>query len=166
MAILSQDQLWGGNGHPFTRSLFWERHVPGRDTPIMSLGRDNKEGLINLRALYIKYCVDDPTEVDFIDAVFEDFIYWGRLKELDWFQPYLEDWQTEATVRRKKIAYKTMIDEVKNDGKNAFQAAKFLITQPEAPKTRAARRKVKETSELAKGEFAEDITRLEDYMKK
>lgn len=131
----------------------------------MTLTRNTRGGtLISLRELYIKYCVDDPTEVTFVDAVFGDFAYWTALLKCKWLHPYLEEWKQEADVRRKSKAFKAVIKEVENNGRSAFSAAKFLITEPNKPKTKESKETIKKTTEKAKEEYSEDIVRLQDFL--
>lgn len=136
------------------------------DPPIMTLTRNTRNGeLISLRALYIQYCVDDPTEATFCDEVFGDWYYWSKLRVVKWFQPYLKEWMEECDVRRKSLAFKAVVKEIKEDGKGALQAAKFLITDPHRAKTKENKEISKRTTEAAKAEYQDDVTRLADYMK-
>ena len=165
MPVLSRDQLYGDNSVIRTRSLFVETNVRGSlVTPVMGLER-NARGLPNLRDFYIEFCTNDPTETDFVEHVFGDYLVWRKIKESNWMQPYLEDWQKECTTRRKSKAFKALVQEVEEGGKNAITAARFLISEPYKPKTKVEKEKVKETTDAAKNEYASDIARLADYKK-
>jgi hypothetical protein len=161
MAVLDQSDMWAHNNVIKTSSVFVES-CRDSDTPVMCLEKDRK-GLPCLRTFYIQYCVEDASEVEFADAVFGDFQYWQQLKKAKWFLPYLEEWQEEVDVRRKSKAFKAIVKEVDEGGKNAITAAKFLIQEPYKGRTVAARKKVSKTTDTARGDFAADVIRLKAY---
>lgn len=161
---LKPTDMWTDNNRTRTRALF-EEECTAEDSPVACLER-SKLGLDSLHDVYISTCVDDPSEATFIDKAFDgDFHYWSDLKEAKWIQSYLDRWREESDIRRKGKAFKTLIDEVKDKGKNAVTSAKYLISEPYKAKTTSVRKQTNKTKEAAKSEFAADIHRLKDYAK-
>lgn len=121
--------------------------------------------------LYMQYCVTDPTEVSFVDAVFDgNFIYFERIQNNSSVRTYLDQYRKEAAIRRKSIAFKTIVGEAASDSKGATAAAKYLIDEPWATKdarTTDGRKKRAEARETAAKAFEdasiqEDIKRLRE----
>lgn len=159
-ALFSQEQLWASNGSARTNSLFFESARPG-DEPLMALQSKTKSG-ITLRELFVPLVTEDPTETLFAETVFGDVRYWLRLREAPFMKNYLEEWTKEADIKRKSKAFETILSEIKTSGRNAYNAAKYLIEEPWKGTTKAARKSRKETTEAALSPFKEDIDRLKE----
>jgi hypothetical protein len=170
MAMLTRDQIYTPNNKPRTVSLIvelaMESSSPEGVQPIFTV-RDEKEGYISLQKLFIDLTVDDPSEHKFAEEVFGDFIYWTVLRENKLLKKHLADWRLTAEAKRKSIAFEYIISEVKTQGKNSFQAAKFLIDEPWKGTTKAARAASNKTTKEAHNEamennhgFSSDIKRL------
>jgi hypothetical protein len=165
--MIDRKYLYGHTGRRLTRSLFKETCLT-TDSPLMTLGRDTDNGYINLRELFIKFVVDDPSESDFAEAVFGDYSFWVFLCKADWMGEYVEEWRMIADVKRKAKAFKTIIKEVDEEGKSSFTAAKYLIEEPwkvkEAEDKRGARQRIRKTAEQAFEEsgISEDVKRLKE----
>lgn len=102
---LKHSDMWTATNSPRTRSLFEDECLP-TDTPVASLERSKAGHEETLHKAYIAYCVDDPSETNFIDYAFGgDFRYWKELKNTKWMQPYLDRWKEEADIRRKAKAF-------------------------------------------------------------
>lgn len=129
------------------------------DEPIFTL-RDEKEGYESLQTLFINLTVEDPTEATFAEVVFGDVHYWLKARENRILKPYIEEWRMVADVKRKAMAYEAIISEVKNKGRSAFSAAKFLIDEPNKDKRNP---KVKESVEETKARAREEATYSEDF---
>lgn len=160
--MLSQDQLVASNGNKITRGLFVEVNQYDKMKPIFSLSDNKKEGFISLKELFLKFVPDDPSEATFALAVFGSISHWEEIKATYWFKPYYERWTLETDILRKSEAFKSVISEVKNNGKSAFSAAKFLIDEPWKPKTKVSREKKKESTGKAYDSVSADVIRLKD----
>lgn len=164
MAIVTRDQIWTPQNRIIFNSLILELRVGPHDFPAIFTVRGEKEGLISLRNLFVKYVVDDPTEMDFAEAVFGDTAYWLLARETKAIEPYLEEWRKEADVLRKRKAFKSIIKEVDEGGRSAFSAAKMLIEEPWKGRSAKTRKQVKETTQEAfeKESYSQDFKRLQE----
>lgn len=165
MAILTRDQIYTVNNRPIFLQHIQELRPAKADAPapIFTI-RDEKEGLISLKKLYMSFVVDDPTESVFAEEVFGDLGYWLIAREMGPFKPVHQEWIREADILRKQIAFKAIMSEAKEGGRSAFSAAKFLIDEPW--KGRKAKAESKKTTEEAfaavKNEYSEDYHRLKE----
>lgn len=142
MAMFDRKQLYTEQGVPKTREIFCELNAANG---ILSIQNEDAP-VPSLRKLYVSLTVEDPSEATFVEVVFGDFHYWERLKNSPLMQEHLPAWRHEAAVKRKSEAFKYMVNEIRNDGKNAYGAAKYLIDAPWEPKTRASREANKKSS--------------------
>lgn len=162
MAMLDRSQIYTDLNKPKTLCLIKELCKQGIDQPIFTI-RDEKEGYISLQKLYVEHTVEDPSEATFAEVVFGDFLYWLALRDNPKVKPFVEDWRQIADAKRKSQAFKAIINEVQNDGKSSFSAAKFLIDEPwkdkRNPKVKA---QSKASTEKAMSSFKDDVKRLRD----
>jgi hypothetical protein len=116
--------------------------------------RQNKEGLISLKKLFVDLTIDDPSEAVFALTLFDDVGYWMKVREFKLLKDHLEEWRKEADILRKSKAFQTMADEITNNGKSAYSAAKFFIDEPWKDKRNSKTNKaVKETTAKARKGF-------------
>ena len=146
MAMLSRNQMYTPGNVRRTASLIFET-CRYDDKPIFTLNVE-REGYISLQNLYIKYCVDDPTENTFAEEVFGSLEFWLNMKTSKQLGPLFEPWKELVDIKRKQLAFQVILKEVKEEGKNSFQAAKYLIEEP-WKKGVVAKRKAKETTKEA-----------------
>jgi hypothetical protein len=158
MAMFERHQLYNGVNAGRTKALFYEFGV-GEHT-ILTLG-DHIEGYPSLRTLYVNMCTDDPSEYVFAVTVFGDVQFWERLKKAPWMPAYVEAWKHESEIKRKSMAFDTIMKEVKEDGKSSFQAAKYLIEEPWR-KGAVERRKTKASARDAFDSVRDDVNRLKE----
>ena len=158
MAMFDREQLYTDNNQPRTKSLFSE-FGDGPDT-ILTLGTWNKS-YPSLRTLYVSLCADDPSEHTFAETIFGSFEYWSRLREAPFMKKELVDWQAEARAKRESKAFKYLIEEVKNDGKNAYGSAKYILDIIQAEKGKPG----KATPKKSQTETAAEITDLTEFIK-
>lgn len=158
--MFTKDQLWSSTGNPRTRSLFSETKKPG-DEPIMTLNGGNKS-LPCLRELYVPLVAEDPSEATFAETVFGDIRYWTKLREADFMESYLKEWNMIADIKRKQKAFEAIMDEVKSKGRSAFSAAKFLLDEPWKPNDKETKEAKRKSTEEAYNPFKEDVERLKD----
>lgn len=171
MPICTKEQLYGSNNVPRTKDIFYEHRFTGKSegaNAIFTVANVPAEGYIPLKKLYMSFCVEDPSEITFCDEVFGDFHYWSCLQEASLFKPILETWRYEASVRRKQLAFKEVIKELK-EGKASFQAAKYLVEEPwKGGPTAADRKKAKAKSQesaeeaFQNSQIQDDVKRLRD----
>lgn len=163
---LSRDLLYTANSRAIVLTHIAEVCRIG-DKPIFT-AKAHKRDLISLEELYVEYCVDDPSEATFALAVFGDISYWMTARELPKMKPWVEHWREVADIHRKSMAYKAVINEVKEGGRSAFSAAKYLIDEPNKNKQDpAVRKQVKKTKEAAKQDALESHIPegMEDFVK-
>lgn len=168
-SLFEHHQLYNSIGKKITKSLFkevcpWDR----QSMVILSLKSGND--LPSLRDMYIELTLDDPTETVFAEYVFGDLEFWYEVKGATWFQPFYEEYQKTVTLKRKSQAFRFLAQEVREQGKGALQAAKYLIEEPWKAKTgtpadkRKARQDAKATAQQAFEESGteDDIKRLKE----
>ena len=130
--------------------------------PIFTL-RDEKEGYISLRKLYLQYVPNDPSEAVFAEVVFGDVGYWLHLRENKLLKPFFDEWRQEADVIRKSKAFTAIIKEVEGEGRSSFSAAKFLIEEPWKDKRDPkVKKESKETTSKASLQVKSDVERLRE----
>lgn len=171
MPICTPEDLYGYNNLKRIGSIVYELRRGDDDgsRSLFSISSNPQNGRISLEKLYMTFCVDDPTEVTFAEEVFGDLEFWLEMRESSRMKPYVEQWQHMAAIRRKQKAFKTIVAEIEEKGKNSYQAAKYLIEEPWVTGTTAAERKkarkrVSETAEEAfqAKQIQEDVLRLKE----
>jgi len=181
MAILKPEQYRKSSGPYMTKALFYEI-TNDQDSAVFTLKEQdypitNTESpaygktMLSLRRLFVEYTLDDPTEVTFSDKVFGSWRAWSAICRSPVLAPYLEEWREEAAVRRKSLAFKSVVEEA-TGGRSALQASKYLIEEPwklkgtrsDTKDGRALRKKIRETAAKAFDDagIEEDIQRLKD----
>lgn len=161
MPLLDSSVLLNASGVCRTVSLFYETHQPG-SVPVFTFNPNppaGAAGLIKFRDIYLLHCVDDPTENSMAEAVFGDYKYWVKISETPLIQPYVEELRNVATIKRKEIAFKAIVDEAKN-GRSKFTAAKYLIEEPWLPKDWRTKKNNRDTSRQAAHAISSDVDRL------
>ena len=102
----------------------------------------------------------------FVDAVFGDIYFWSVFRDAPQFRHHLAEWRGLVAEKRKQKAFEVIVNEVKNNGKNALAAAKYLIEEPWKHQTPVARKRkeiekeISQTASLAQDSFKADIERL------
>jgi len=164
------------NGITRTRSLFWELDYDGEDALFTIKDEEcvhprSNRTLVPIGKLFIELTVEDPTEYSFAEAVFGSWDAWDKISSGDKrIQANVERWRREADVRRKSLAFATLLQEAKKDGKSSFTAAKYLLEdgwkKPDGRTTdgRKERAQTRETAEEAfrRSALEEDIQRLKE----
>lgn len=157
--MFTKEDLYGSQGLPRTKSLFKE--WAGEGAPLC-LSKHEIDGCINLRSLYISFCVDDPTEVEFAEAVFGDWEYWSHLSSISWMKAELDKWREVAAVKRKAKAFTTLIrDASDSKSRTKTTSAKYLIEESwRNKKSPVVKKDVEKTTELAYDRIKEDAERV------
>lgn len=160
MAMLSDKEIYGDNGHIRSKSLFKELAGP-EDFPIFVLSHRKVEGFVNLRSIFIELTQEDPSEFVFAEEVFGDYKVWKHISKCTWMKPHLDEWRETADIKRKSKAFKQIVEEAK-EGRSKFTASKYLIEEPW--KTGAAKKRSKETTQKSYNYVKEDADRLKEFM--
>lgn len=166
MSMLTRDQIYTSLNNPITSGLFCETSIrKGSSTiePIFSAYGGNPN-YVNLQALYVKFCKDDPSEYTFATTVFGEWKYWSALRSMEFFKAIHKFYVEEAEVARKSEAFGAVIQEIKEEGKSKFQAAKFLIDEPWKDKTKdsAVKKSAQKTTVKAADLYSGDIQRMQE----
>lgn len=128
------------NGKWMTKSLFYEGYYDteecGKDACFTLkeedyVGSDGKT-YISLRKLYLQE--EDPTEYEFATKHLGGWEHWKQLVSSNWFQEHISEWRAELQVKLQSRALKNLMFEAENNGKNSYDANKFLIAKGYLPK--------------------------------
>lgn len=176
MPMYTESQLRNASNKRLIRGLFLECVTTDRyDKVLFNLTRQHKpNGPVptkSLFQLYMDYAIDDPTEVTFAQEVFGDWEHWQMIRKAYPVKIHIEKWEEEAEIKRKSRLVTQLNDITKNDPRNAFQAAKFLLkegsvlrhsnTGKDLRKVRA-QDKAQISSILEDKEYQEDVARLQE----
>lgn len=156
MSLFNYDQLYNAMNVPRSKSLFREFYSDSEET-ILSISIETP-GHPALRDLFLKHVVDDPSEATFALEVFGTVAFWDRLQKAPFLKTPLKEWRHECDVLRKSKAFQHIVKEVQDEGKNAYQAAKFLIDEPWKPKSRPVKRDSQKSTEEAAPSHVADLT--------
>lgn len=164
MSLFKKSQLYTNTNVFYTKRIFAD-FGDNPDNLCYLENNQNKKPLPVLRELYVSLTVNDPTEVTFVEEIFDgDFTWWFRLTGTAWFQKHLKEWKREADIKRKRKSFEAIVKEATGGGRNALQAARYLIDEPwKKSRTKAA---IKEKEETTKAALPQHIESLTEYMKK
>lgn len=95
-----------------TQSLFYEFKTEGY-TPIFTLKEEDwtdpdGNDLISLRRIYIESL--DPTEYLFSQRAFGSWKHWTRLRTLNWFSPFYDEWKVELDARLRSLGTRALLE--------------------------------------------------------
>ncbi len=134
-----------------------------------TLSKHDKTGKVSLYKLFLAHCVDDPTEMTFAQEVFGDISFWLKMQEDKFVRDHVIEWRHHCDLIRKQRAFKTLVEEVKNDGKFAFSAAKYLIeepwkTAPTARQRKAIKAEIEATADgaIKAADIEQDLERIKE----
>lgn len=168
MALLEHHQMFNPVGRVKTRKLFLQlsETAEARELAPLCLNivpKDN--GKINLRSVFLEFVPDDLTEVTFAEHVFGDVRVWNEILKSGLIDKKVEEWREVADIKRKSRAFRNLVKEVTDNGKNAYGAAKYLIEEGWKPsRTKKDKEAKANTSDKAKQEvFEDDAIRLKDF---
>lgn len=162
-----------------TKGLFYE-HNYGEDRTT-STGKDftcftlkdvdhtaHGKQFVSLKRLYLE--TEDPTEYEFATKHLGGWDHWKALCACSWFEEYIEAWRAELQLKLQSRALKNLMFEAENNGKNAYDANKFLIAKGYLPKeTKLPGKRGRPSKEEVKAEAqkqVELIKRLEEDKKR
>lgn len=176
MPLLQPSQYKSEQGVVRTKSLFYELCYDNNEHAVFTLKEDEHthpsgRKLIPISQIFIEMAVVDPTGYNFAQAVFGSWSAWEKISNSDKrLVAHIDSWRREADVRRKSQAFKAVVEEVTNQGKSAFTAAKYLLEEGWTSKNartadgRKARAEAQQTAEEAfeRSAVSDDIKRLQE----
>ncbi len=142
----------------FTSGLFSEVSTLRKENVIFTLKGEDTDGLSSFPKLYLSLTEKDPTEYTMAMTVFGSWEHWVEITKSTKMKPVIQKLREEASVRQKSKAMEYMIDEVENQGKNSFAAAKLLLAKPweDKPTTPAQRKQAKKQNTTEDRRVAND----------
>jgi hypothetical protein len=121
--MYTREQLKDEIGNFRTLSLFLETNVTSH-TALFTLKDDDyeKDGVqyLSLKRLYLSY--DDPTEWEFVMAVFGNWRHWQRIIGNKILFSYIEQWRDEQEIKLRSKGIKSLV----RMSKDKDSAAKWL----------------------------------------
>jgi len=175
MSMYSLSQLKTDNGIIRTKSLFYELSYDDPEFALFTLKEEdivmpNGRPATCLGKLYIAFATMDPTEYQFANSVFGSWEVWEKMQTTVPLRKPIDKWRREAEVKRKSLAFESVVKEIQEGGRSSFTAAKFLINEEWKSREdgRAARKeknsKDKSTSQEAfeRAGVNNDLKRLKD----
>ncbi len=175
MALYDFTMTKGDSGVIRTQSLFYELSYDNPDNALFTFKEEdilmpNGRPAVALSKLFIEMATDDPTEYEFAQAVFGSWDVWEKIQKAYKIKDHVKKWRKEAAIRRKAMAFKTILSEVQEGGRSSFGAAKYLIEENWAVKDarttdgRKARKNAQETAEEAfeRAAVSDDLKRLKE----
>ena len=174
MALFDTSLTKNDSGAVMTKALFYELSYDNPTHVIFTLkDKDielpNGRPAVALSQKFIDLCTMDPTEYEFASVIFGSWEVWERISNAPNIKKHVEKWRKEATIRRKAIAFKSVMSEVTEGGRSSFTAAKYLIeenwvNQGQTKDGRAARKEAKDTASKAyeRSAVSDDLKRLRE----
>lgn len=148
--------------HPVTnirllRALFFEMSdtADGKEFVLYTLKDVDHKGYPSLYRLYME--MDDLTEYEFANKYLDGWGHWKALKECTWFKEYAERWYEELTLRTQAKALRALKEESETDGKNSYNAQKYLLEKGWEPKDKSKTSSVGRPSKDAIKKQAEEM---------
>lgn len=152
-------------GRSRTQSLFWEHKDPGYPAFFTLKDDDHTDPdgnrYISLRRLFV--ACEDPTEYTFAMRAFGSWRHWVRIRGLQWFQPFYQDWRSELETRLRSIGNQQLLAASRaEDTKISVTAARYLANGEFAPALKKRGRPTKEEIEGERIRAAKLADELED----
>src|SRR5690554_1234851 len=105
-----QSQLRDTIGNFRTLSLFFETNITDYE-PLYTLKDDNHEvnGKVypSLKRVYLSF--DDPTEWEFVEAVFGNWRHWEKILGNKKLREYIDQWRYELEIKLRSQAIREMV---------------------------------------------------------
>lgn len=125
-------------GAHLLNALFYEMVNADKSSVLYTLKDTDHAGYPSLYRLYME--ADDPTEYTFALANLDGWAHWEKLTECGWFKPLVARWRRELEIRFRARALLNIRAVAGSEGKDAYQANKFLVSgqwKESGPKRRA-----------------------------
>ena len=158
--MIPKERFKNSMGNLIQKGLFLETNttLENRALVVYTLKDRDKGGYPSIQRIYLD--AGDPTEYQFALDNFYSWDHWQRIAESDWFQPYISKWRKELEARLKAEALNRIMAKAKGEGKDSFQANKYLLERTwSSPKKKVGRPVTEEVLE-PKEDYSEDYNRL------
>lgn len=151
-----------------TRSLFDDAQAYTSKLPPFYTLKDHDTEYPSLKRLYL--AEGDLTEYSFANKYLGGWDHWQFLLQSEWFIPHAQKWRTELELKLTSEALVRIREEAEADGRNAFAANKFLVSQGISKKAEPSRRGRPSKDEIKRAaaeqafseqSITEDLKRLE-----
>lgn len=131
------NQFKNASGAYLTLALFYETSLDKTQVVYTLKDRDHA-GYPSLYRLYM--AANDPTEYSFATRHLDGWAHWERISKAPWFREYVTAWRKELELRTRSEALVRVRDVAASEGKEAFQANKYLLNGQWKDKDPARRR--------------------------
>lgn len=156
------------NGVYLLREMFWE-YAQDKSNAIYTLKDADfeSEGTVYPSLYRLYMASNDPTEYLFAMAHLDGWAHWSALSQASFLTPYLHRWREELELRFRANALATIHQMADSKGREAFQAAKFIVDGGYTGKKRSgAGRPSKAQIEATAQEIVAERKRTEeDYLR-
>lgn len=112
------------SGAYLTLNLFYETSLDKSQVVYTLKDRDHA-GYPSLYRAYMD--ANDPTEYSFAVAYLDGWAHWERICRASWFKEYVVAWRRELELRTRSAALLRIREVAGSEGKEAFQANKYLL---------------------------------------
>lgn len=124
--MIDKTKLLNTKNRKLLKPIFYETSLSDKTHVVYTLKTRDHKGYLSLYKLFMEE--NDPTEYTFAIKYLLDWDHWCSLKETTWFKPIYEKWVEELETRVKSKALANLMKEAQEkDGKNTFQANKYLL---------------------------------------
>lgn len=113
------------SGRNLTKGLFFETTMEDKTGVSYTLKDRDYKGFPSLYLLYMK--CGDLTEYEFANKYLSGWSQWQTLCETSWFKEFVDRWRWELELRTKSEGLRRIIEESTSEGKNKYNANKFLV---------------------------------------
>lgn len=121
----------------YLKELFFETTGVSKENVVYTLKDVDHKGYPSLYRLYMD--MGDITEYLFATKYFDGFDHWERLSKTSWLQPYITRWRKELALKIEAELVQNFRKIASSDGREAFQANKYLLDRITRAKERPKR---------------------------
>lgn len=126
--VVRRNQFRAMNGQRLLRGLFFEETTSLECPPVYTLKDYDEHNLPSLYKLYME--LEDETEYVFATTYLDGYEHWEILCNCTWFQPYIQRWRKELTLKLTAKRLKILInDSMDETSKSKTSSTKYLIEQ-------------------------------------
>lgn len=124
----------------------------------------NAEGPLSIPELKEKFLsCTDPYEYEFATAHLGGWDHWQVLQKAPFLAPHIAAWREELDIKLRSKALAGIFSIAVSDGKDAYQARKWIVEGGYAPKATKGRPSKAEVARKAKEIALEDRQVAEDF---
>lgn len=153
-----------------TKSLFYELSYEDPSHALFTTKEHNIEAhgrhYVSLHKLFVSMVPNDPTEYEFAMEVFGSWDVWEKISGSPQVAAHVNKWRREVAVKVKSKAIKAIAEEVENNGRSSFSAAKLLLEKGWLDKDNASQAKRKLAAKEQEEEEKEALSLLSQDAKR